>query len=83
MATLNLKFRYEQDFQKAIEWFAWSNDSQFVVEFENKEFRSLGFTVQDENDAVSTEFALTNELNETDINNFSFELEEETQEILW
>jgi hypothetical protein len=76
MATLNLKFRYEQDFQKAIEWFSCSNDSsQFVFEFENKEFRSLGFTVQDENDAVSTEFALTNELNETDINHFSFELE--------
>lgn len=72
---LLVKFTNNADFEKAQSWFSYESESAFVAETENEEFKSLGFTVVSEEDANNLELAIKEELQETNIANYFFELE--------
>jgi hypothetical protein len=73
---LFVKFNTDTDFEKAKAWFDYSNESSTIVgEYENEEFRSIGFSVSHEQEADNLEMAIREELEETDIKNYYFELE--------
>jgi len=71
---LTLTFRDKNEFQKAKEHF--ESNSEFYPEYISDEFKSFHFKVQDQADADSTEYYLTQELEgTTDLNGYFFALE--------
>ena len=74
--NLSIIFASKSQFEKAQDWFRFSNEeSNFCIEFEDPEFRSITFTVASQEDADSTEIELTHELNKAFIEGFTFELD--------
>ncbi len=69
--ALALTFKDENEFERAKEHF--ENDSDFYPFDINDEFRTFSFQVQDQADADSTEFYLTQELEgNTDLQGYFF-----------
>ena len=74
--NLSIIFTSKLQFEKAKDWFRFSNEeSDFCIEFEDPEFRSITFTVASQEDADSAEIELTQELNKASIEGFTFELD--------
>jgi len=72
--SLALTFRSKDEFKRAKEHFASSSD--FYPFDINDEFKTFFFKVEDQADADSTEFYLTQELEgETDLSNYYFSME--------
>ena len=72
--ALSLTFKDENEFERAKEHF--ENDSDFYPFDINDEFRTFSFQVQDQADADSTEFYLTQELEgNTDLQGYFFSTE--------
>lgn len=69
---LELTFKNEIDFQKVIEWFKWY--SPFSPEYLNREFKTIGFSCKNQNDADALEMNLNIDLDVANIQNYSFEL---------
>lgn len=72
--SLVLIFKDEKQFEKAKEHF--ENNSGFYPNDINEEFRAFYFSVQDQDDADSTEYYLEQELQETDLTNYYFSSED-------
>jgi hypothetical protein len=71
---LTLTFRDKNEFERAKEHF--ESNSEFYPEYISDEFKSFHFKVQDQADADSTEYYLTQELEgTTDLNGYFFALE--------
>jgi hypothetical protein len=71
---LTLTFKDENEFERAKEHF--ESNSEFHPEYINDEFKSFHFKVQDQADADSTEYYLTQELEgTTDLDGYFFALE--------
>lgn len=74
---LTLTFKDENEFERAKEHF--ETNSEFYPEYISDEFRSFHFKVQDQADADSTEYYLTQELQgTTDLDGYEFALEPST-----
>jgi hypothetical protein len=72
--ALSLTFKDENEFERAKEHF--ENDSDFYPFDINDEFRTFSFQVQDQADADSTEFYLTQELEgNTDLQGYFFSID--------
>jgi hypothetical protein len=72
--SLALTFRSKDEFERAKEHF--ESNSNFYPEDVNDEFRSFQFKVEDQADADSTEYYLTQELEgETDLQGYYFSME--------
>lgn len=70
--NLLLVFKYTADYKKAIHWF--EEKSAFSFNKQNDEFKTLYFSINDQDDANNLEKFITEELNsETDIDSFYFE----------
>ena len=65
----------EDEYFKAIEFF--QNNSEFLAEEYDDEFRSISFFCSDQDDADVTENAIRDELDENGFSNFYFESEDE------
>jgi len=74
MANLLLTFKNKENYIKGIEFF--STESKFFPNDTNDEFRSLYFQIEDGDDADSTEYYIEQELQETEIQDYYFEIEE-------
>jgi len=74
MENLLLTFKSEDNYRKAIKYF--STESALFSNDNNDEFRTLYFAVEDGEDADSTEYYIDQELQETDIRGYYFEIEE-------
>lgn len=73
--NLLVKFKDEDEYFKAIEFF--QNNSEFLAEEYDDEFRSISFFCSDQDDADVTENAIRDELDENGFSNFYFESEDE------
>ncbi len=72
---LYIKF-HPSEYQKAIDWFSIKIDnSEFIADYQNDEFHSLGFNVESQSAADIAEKCISKELINANFKNFEFELE--------